>query len=402
MNIETLPLASIVLDPANARRHPAKNLETLKASLQRFGQQRPIVIDARSVVIAGNGTVMAARALGWTEIQVVRTALVARDAMAYAVADNRTAELAEWDEEALERILRELELQQFDVSQLGFDLKDFDDPKPAIETAPIVMPQTIVSEPGDLWECGGSRVLCGDSTMREHVLQLLDGKRASLMFTDPPYGVNYGDSNKSNAIRGDLSQAEIPISFSLAVESALDDHARVYVCGGSTNAMMYYKLFDRYLHQMPRLLVWVKEHFVMRHVGYHSQYELLYFGWKGKGGDPVYWYGDRKMSDVLSVARDREPLHPTQKPLALVEIAIRNSSAPGDIVFEPFAGSGSTLIAADAAGRRCFAMEIDASWCDVIVRRWEQFAGRKAKNLTRPAVVIPGDAALFQQQETKP
>ena len=398
--IETVPISSLMLDPANARRHPTKNLEALKASLARFGQQKPVVVDARGRVIAGNGTLTAARALGWSEIRVVRTALEGAEAAAFGVADNRTAELAEWDDDALERILRELELQRFDVSLLGFDMRDFAPQVPAVERGPVVMPEAVITEPGDLWKLGESRLLCGDATVCEDVTKLLAGERASLMFTDPPYGVNYGDSNKQNAIRGDMTQAEIPISFALAVEIALDDNARVYVCGGSTNFVMYWKIWDRYLHLQPRVLVWVKENFVLRHNNYHSQFELVYFGWKGKGGDPSFWYGDRKQADVLSIARDKEPLHPTQKPVALVDVAVRNSSAPGDVVFEPFAGSGSTLIAATAARRRCFALEIEPRWCDAIVRRYQALTQYQAENLTRPGVRVPmEDGSLFAKPE---
>jgi DNA modification methylase len=236
-------------------------------------------------------------------------------------------------------------------------------------------------KPGDILALGPHRLMCGDCTKREDVNELVaNAEKADMMFTDPPYGVNYGSSNKQNAIRGDITQAEIPISFNVSLD-VLDDNARIYVCGGQTNVQMYWKLWDHHLHAQPHLIVWVKDSFVMRSNNYHSQFELIYYGWKGVGGGAGFWFGERTDSDVWHVARDADRFHPTQKPVALVEKAITNSCPEHGLIYEPFAGSGATLIAAERLHRRCYAMEIDRAWCQRIVDRWEGLTGEKARLL---------------------
>jgi DNA modification methylase len=233
-------------------------------------------------------------------------------------------------------------------------------------------------------------LLCGDSTKRDDVARLMGGDRACLMVTDPPYGVAFGGDKGKNSISGDLTQAAIPLSFGLAVEEALDPDARVYLFGGSGNWTMYAGLFDFHLRMQVRPIVWAKEHFVLRPNHYHSQFEMVYYGWKGHGGANDLWFGDRKCSDLWQVSRqeaETEKVHPTQKPVEVCAIPIRNSSPPGGLVYEPFGGSGSTLIAAHMLGRRTRVMELDPKFCDVIVRRFARFA-----NIT-PERVLPDGAA---------
>jgi DNA modification methylase len=168
------------------------------------------------------------------------------------------------------------------------------------------------------------------------------------------------------------------VAFAVALEY-LDVDARLYLFGGSGNLSMYSGLFDAHLRQQVHIMVWVKESFVLRPNGYHSQFELVYFGWKGRGGDLVNWYGDRKMSDVWQVSRDSGlyRVHPTQKPVAVCSIPIRNSCEPGGLVYEPFGGSGSTLIAAHGLGRRARVLELDPHYVDVICRRFQEHTGEK-------------------------
>lgn len=247
-------------------------------------------------------------------------------------------------------------------------------------------PERIVVKVGDVWELGDHRILCGDATRVDDVDLLLGGERVDLLGTDPPYGVMYGQggSGKKNAIRGDLSQAAIPISFAVAVERALMENGRIYLCGGSTNLQMYWALFDHHLRMMPRLIVWAKESFIMRPNNYHSQFELIFYGWRGKGGDPKYWFSDRKgenASDVWQIPRDADPIHPTQKPVELMARMIRNSTPARGRILEPFAGGGSTCIAAEELGRTCLSIDIDPKWVQVTIDRWEATTGEKAKRL---------------------
>jgi hypothetical protein len=240
-------------------------------------------------------------------------------------------------------------------------------------------PTEAVTQPGDIWLLGEShRLLCGDATKREDVARLMEGARAPLMVTDPPYGVAYHANKKGKkaaSIHGDLTQAAIPLSFAVACEAALDDNARLYLFGGTANWPMYSSLFDHHLRMQPRPMIWVKEGFVLHPTHYHSQYETVFFGWKGSGGGPDYWYGDRKQSDVWTVSRDPDRVHPTQKPVEVCAIPIRYSAPPGGLVYEPFGGSGSTLIAAHMLDRGTRVIELDPKWCDVILRRFARFTG---------------------------
>jgi DNA modification methylase len=224
--------------------------------------------------------------------------------------------------------------------------------------------------------------VCGDSTERETYKQLLGDEIPDLLLTDPPYGVAYQD-RRGARVAGDLTQAAFPIALACSAE-VIGPDARLYVFCASDQLMMTDRVFNHLLGMRPRLLVWVKEGFVLRRAGYHGQYELVAFGWKGRGGGEAFWFGDRKQSDVLQISRDRDRFHPTQKPVALCEVLLRNSTPQGGAVLEPFAGSGSTLIAAERAGRRCFAIELDAALCDRIVQRWEALTGREATCDPRP------------------
>lgn len=218
------------------------------------------------------------------------------------------------------------------------------------------------------------RLLCGDSTDKNTVLRLLDGEKCQAVVTDPPYGVNVkGGKNKSN-IAGDLTQTVIPFSVEIAVQVATDDKARFYFFGGEGNIPMYHKLFERYLQQMPKMCIWVKDGFVLKQLGYHTQYELVFFGYKAGGGGAKHWYAGRTMaeaSDVWQYARDHAStyVHPTQKPIQLLCRPILNSTKEGDAVYEPFSGSGSTMIACHELGRRCYALDIDPQYVSATIRR---------------------------------
>jgi DNA modification methylase len=234
-----------------------------------------------------------------------------------------------------------------------------------------------------LWKLGDHRLMCADCTEESNVKLLFDSEKADMVFTDPPYGVNL-KSNGGKSIMGDLSQVLIPFSFDLSVNIATKDKAWFYFCGTSLNAAMYSKILNRYLFSIPQIIVWKKNGFVFRHNGYHSQFEFIFYGFKQGGGGR--WFGGRKeheASDVWEIKKDASKyyLHPTQKPVELPARAIRNSSDVGMIVYDPFCGSGSTLIACEDLKRRCYAIEIDPYYCDVIIKRWESATGKKAELL---------------------
>lgn len=389
MKTETVKIETIQFDPANARRHGEKNLGAIKASLARFGQQKPIVVDANGVCRAGNGTLAAAKALGWKEITIVRSPLAGAEATAYAIADNRSAELAEWDDDVLAQTLAALQIEDEELAvATGFDAKEIEAltaPTEVEEDEVPEPPAEPITKPGDLWILGNHRLLCGDSTKAEDVERLMNGAKADMVFTDPPYGVNIqGSKNGSpTMIAGDLTQTAIPFSFDLAVTIATADDARLYFCGGEGNLYLYQKLFEKHCRQLPRHLIWIKNGFTMKPNGYHNQYEIIFHGYKPGGGSLEKWYGARTedaASDCWRISRDAASSyeHPTQKPVALPARAISNSSPPSGLVYEPFGGSGSTILAAEQLGRKCYGMEISPQYCDVIVKRWETLTGKKA------------------------
>jgi len=389
--IEDIPCADLHNDPANVRKHGDQNLAAIKASLVRFGQQKPIVVNQDGVVVAGNGTLMAARALNWTTIKAIRTNLVGSEATAFAIADNRTAELAEWDESALHQQLAAIAIDDEELlAATGFDekqlakLADANSPEVIEEEIPEP-PANPITQPGDLWLLGKHRLLCGDSTKTKDVERLMNKKQADMVFTDPPYGVNVQGKRKGSTqmIAGDLTQTAIPFSFDLAVTLATKDDARLYFCGGEGNLYLYQKLFEKFCHSLPRHLIWMKNGFTMKPNGYHNQYEIIFHGFKTGGGGLNKWYGARTedaASDIWRISRDSSSTyeHPTQKPIALPARAISNSCPRDGLVYEPFGGAGSTFLASEQLGRICYGIEIDPKYCDVIVKRWETLTGQTA------------------------
>jgi DNA modification methylase len=409
--------------PGNARRG---NVAEIRKSLKRHGQYRSLVVrshDGKLTILAGNHTAAALEAEGHETARCEVIECSDDEARRINLADNRLGDIADDDPEDLALLLAALD---GDLDGTGWDVYDLDgladvledterpssaraasagtpraetegprEPGPDPDEVPEPPPGEPVTRLGDLWRIGGHMLLCGDSTRRDDVLRLMDGDRACIMVTDPPYGVAYHSSKKGDraaSIAGDLTQAAIPISFAVAVECALDADARLYLFGGSANWQMYASLFDHHLRMQVRPIVWAKEHFILRPNNYHSQFEMVYFGWKGKGGGADFWYTDRTKSDLWQVTRHEpgtERVHPTQKPVEVCAIPVRNSSPPGALVYEPFGGSGSTLIAAHLEGRRCRAMELDPRFCDVILRRFEQLAGITPERVLPDGTAVP-------------
>jgi DNA modification methylase len=373
--------------------NPRKNdkaVDVVAGSIQEFGFKNPIIVDRDNVIVAGHTRLLAARKLELEEVPVIRAEdLTEQQIKAFRLADNKTAEFAEWDMELLALELEGLDdiftgFNEVEIADiLGLDNEAQEDDFDAdAEAEKIIEPET---KPGDVWLLGRHRLMCGDATKKEDVERLMDGKKADMVFTDPPYGVNVkGGKGKGNTIAGDLTQTAIPFSFEICVKQATKDKARFYFCGGEGNIGLYFKLFERYLAQMPKLLIWVKNGFVLKQNGYHNQYELIFYGFKAGGGGKEYWYSGRtedEASDVWRVSRDASTsyLHPTQKPIELPARAIRNSSKAGDTIFDPFGGSGSTLIACEQLNRACYTMELDPVYVDVIKNRWEHLTGLKAE-----------------------
>jgi len=388
--VESVPIATLSQDPANARKHDDKNLEAIKASLRRFGQQKPIVVDSSNVVRAGNGTLAAATALGWESINVVQTDLQGSEATAYAIADNRTAELAEWDESVLAASLSSLaDVDETWLSDLQFSEKELaelvastqeqeiiEDEVPDLTTDPV-------TQTGDLWILGEHRLLCGDSTEAKEVGRLMNGKKADLWLTDPPYNVAYtGKTSAALTIENDSMSDDdfrkfLIKCFREAFE-ALKPGASFYIWHADSEGHNFRGAVHECEQTVRQCLIWAKNTMVMGRQDYQWKHEPCLYGWK-KGASHG-WYTDRKQTTVLEFERPtRSESHPTMKPVDLFAYQIGNSTAPQGLVFDSFLGSGTTLIAAEQLGRTCFGMELSPQYCDVIVERWEKLTGKKAR-----------------------
>lgn len=409
MAIEDASVDALAFDPANVRKHNERNLEAIKGSLQRFGQQKPIVVDAKGVVIAGNGTLAAAKALGWRTVKAVRSNLIGAEATAYAIADNRTAELAEWDDNALREQLAAIAIEDEDLlAATGFDAKDLAEldcaasPKITEDEAPEA-PEEPTTRPGDLYTLGRHRILCGDSTKPADVARLLAGAKMDLLLTDPPYNVNYeggtgmkiqNDSMPDEKFRAFLKDALAP-AF-----KALKPGAAWYVWHADSEGFNFRAAARDCGERTRQCLIWVKNSLVLGRQDYQWQHEPCLYGAKGPEapeltetvqrqhetaiygwteGAAHTWNNDRKQTTVLYFDRpSKSSDHPTMKPVALFAYLMQNSTPRDAAVYDPFMGSGTTLMAAEQLGRVAYGMELDPRFVDVIVRRWETMTGQKA------------------------
>ncbi len=377
---------------AEYKNNPRKNEEAVEAtakSIEAYGMNDPIIVDENKVILSGHTRLKALKKIGVSVAPVVVVDwLTEKEKAEFRIAHNSTAQIAQWDLTKLQA-----EIDKFNLDMLGYGLEEqlkeikksmaagrVEEDELAEENKPSAL-----CKPGEIWQLGEHRLMCGDSTDKPSVERLMNGKKVDMVFTDPPYGVSIrGGKGRAESIDGDMSMTVLPFAFAIAVEDVAKDKAHFYFCGGENNILMYEKLFDRYLRIMPKHLIWVKNSFIMKHVGYHNQYEIIFHGYK-KGGGGI-WYGGRKeeeASDVWKIKRDAVAsyLHPTQKPIEIPARAIRNSSPQGGLVYDGFGGSGSTLMACEQLGRICYMMEVDPKYCDVIIRRWEKFTEKQAKKI---------------------
>ena len=398
----TVQISTLTPDPANVRLHGTRSIEGIKGSLLRFGQQKPIVVDSRGVVIAGNGLLEAAKQLGWKRVAAVRADLAGVERTAFAIADNRIAELSSWDNDALQAMLSTLPQDAIEAS--GFteaELEAFaESPKPGgvqQDEAPEVLAKP-VSRKGDLWLLGENRLLCGDCTNEEDVQRLMGKKRAVLFATDPPYLVDYDGTNHPQSFTGGGSKdwsdsygttwddadgnSDLYDRFiAAAVKHAITPNAAWYCWHASRRQAMLEQAWNKAGAFVHCQIIWAKNRPVLTRTWYMWQHEPCLFGWI-KGKKPKDAKADRLSTvwahDTIPNGEER-PDHPTPKPVELFAEPMRQHTAKGDICFEPFSGSGTQLIAAEQLARRCFATEIEPRYVDVAVRRWEKLTGKPAK-----------------------
>ncbi|WP_394474894.1 site-specific DNA-methyltransferase [Ralstonia mannitolilytica] len=392
--IERWPTAKLVPYARNARTHSDAQVAQIAASIAEFGFTNPILAGSDGVIVAGHGRLAAAQKLGLELVPVVvLDHLTPTQRRALVIADNRIAENAGWDDELLRVELEALQVEGFDLDLTGFDadalaeLLAGDEPDGEGETDDDAVPEvseTPVSRPGDVWLLGGHRLLCGDATVAASYRTLLDGELVDMVFTDPPYNVNYANSakdkmrGKDRAILND-NLGDGFYDFLLAALTPTIAHCRggIYVAMSSSELDVLQAAFRAAGGKWSTFIIWAKNTFTLGRADYQRQYEPILYGWPE--GAQRHWCGDRDQGDVWSIKKpQKNDLHPTMKPVELVERAIRNSSRPGNVVLDPFGGSGTTLIAAEKSGRLARLIELDPKYVDVIVRRWQDWTGKQA------------------------
>jgi DNA modification methylase len=399
IQIEQIPIGELRPDPANPRRISDQELETLTRSIQEFGLIDPIIARREDkMVIGGHQRLLAARKLGYKTVPVVLTDLTVEQAHLLNIALNKIS--GSFDQELLARLLKELqETPNIDLSLSGFEddelkklLKSLDargkrerpenfDLDAAVKDAQ----NSPVAKPGDIWLLGEHRLAYGDSTDREAVQRLMVQSKAAMTFTDPPYNVNYGETmkdkirqNANKILNDNLGDAFEPF-LEKACKNLLEfTDGAVYICMSSSELHTLQKAFIAAGGHWSTFIIWAKNTFTIGRSDYQRQYEPILYGWRE--GVSHYWCRDRDQGDVWQVDKpSSNPLHPTMKPLALIERAIQNSSQSGDKVLDTFLGSGSTLIACERTGRICYGMELEPLYVDIARMRWEAFTGEKAK-----------------------
>ena len=403
-------ISDLKFDHKNARRRTDNSARLIKESLERYGAARSIVIDEDNRILAGNGTIEAAQALGLAKLKVVeasgdeiiavrRSGLSEDEKVGLALADNRAAELSDWDAEMLQQLSEEHDIAPwFEAEDLDELLKGAEQLDPVEgNTDPDEVPEAPedpITKPGDLWILGNHRLLCGDSTDVLAVERLMDGKKANLLVTDPPYNVALGmdetpeEAKKRNrrtdglTIQNDSMSDDDFRQFLRDVYSAADASmkpgATFYIWYAEPDANCAFRLAARDAGwKIRQCLIWNKNSLVMGRQDYHWKHEPCLYGWKD--GAAHFWASDRSQTTVLDFNKpSRNGEHPTMKPVELFQYQVENSSKKGGMVLDLFGGSGTTLIACEKTGRQARLMELDPRYCDVIVKRWEDFTGNKA------------------------
>jgi DNA modification methylase len=392
--IELWPIDRLRPYERNPRTHSDDQVDQIAASMVEFGWTNPVLVDEQGGVLAGHGRLLAARKLGLAEVPVIRFEhLTEAQKRAYLIADNQLALQAGWSEELLAEELAWLRGESFDLDLIGFDATEIErllalaDGKAGSADAEDEVPEPPedpVSRPGDLWLLGNHRLLCGDATVLADVERVLAGELADMTFCDPPYNVDYANSPKDK-LRGKhrpILNDALGGGFEAFLHDACINIISVtkgacYICMSSSELHTLQRAFAAAGGKWSTFVIWAKNTFTLGRADYQRQYEPILYGWPA--GHDRYWCGARDQGDVWFVDKPvRNDLHPTMKPVALVERAIRNSSKSRDIVLDPFGGSGSTLIACEKAGRQARLIELDPKYCDVIVHRWQEFSGGAA------------------------
>lgn len=402
--MKLVPIDRLVPYINNARTHSPEQINKLRSSLREFGFINPVIIDRDYGVIAGHGRILAAKEEGITEVPCVfADYLTEAQKKAYIIADNRMAMDAGWDEELLRVEIAALQAEAFDVSLTGFDPNEIDDLfkenlKGGLHDDDFdieaELKKPTFTKAGDVWTLGRHRLVCGDSTKKETYDILMDGKKANLVLTDPPYNVNY--EGTAGKIKNDHMANDAFYQFLLDaftnMEAVMADDASIYVFHADTEGLNFRRAFVDAGFYLSGCCIWKKNSLVLGRSPYQWIHEPVLFGWKKSGKHA--WYAGRKETTVWEYDKPKKNAdHPTMKPIALLAYPIMNSSMTGTIVLDPFGGSGSTLIACEQSDRTCYTVELDEKFCDVIVKRYIEQVG------SPDGVTVQRDGVTFRFDE---
>lgn len=403
-NVELWPFDKLIPYSRNPRTHSDAQIAQIAASIAEFGFNNPILVDTNAGIIAGHGRLLAARKLQLTEVPViVLDHLTEAQKSAYILADNQLALKAGWDETLLAAELAALQHDDFDISLIGFENEELarllaaqnaTDGLCDEDAAPPV-PQTPTSQLGDLWLLGRHRLLCGDSTDEQTVSRVLGSVKPTLLVTDQPYGVEYdpewrkragvNNSNRMGKVRND-DRSDWREAWALFPGDV------AYVWHGALHASTVSDSLESCGFEIRSQIVWAKPSLVMGRGHYHWQHEPCWYAVRGTG----HWNGDRKQSTLWHIEnrnQDAETVHSTQKPVECMRRPIINNSSPGQAIYEPVSGSGTTIIACEKEARTALAIELEPAYVDVAVTRWQNFTGKQA--------VLDGDGRSFDEIKTE-
>jgi DNA modification methylase len=392
--IEPWPIDQLRPYERNPRTHSETQVDQIAASMVEFGWTNPVLVDEQGGILAGHGRLHAARKLGLAEVPVIRFEhLSEAQKRAYLIVDNQLTLNSAWDDALLAEELAWLRDERFDLDLVGLDatelerllaIADGESESDGAEDEVPEPPEDPVSKPGDLWVLGNHRLLCGDATVLADVERALGGKLADMTFCDPPYNVDYANSPKDK-LRGkhrpimndNLGGGFEAFLYDACVNLLSVTKGACYVCMSSSELHTLQRAFTAAGGRWSTFVIWAKNTFTLGRADYQRQYEPILYGWKD--GAEHYWCGARDQGDVWFFDKPvRNDLHPTMKPVALVERAIRNSSKTRDLVLDPFGGSGSTLIACEKTRRHARLMELDPKYVDTIILRWQAWTGEQA------------------------
>lgn len=405
LEIVYLPVEALTPYEKNARKHQSKDVEVIKKSIQEFGFKDPIGIWGKNnIIVEGHGRLLAAKELGFKDVPCIRLDdLSDEQRKAYALAHNRSAEMSEWDIDTLDEELRALE-SEFDLSALGFnDFLDKESEEELIQDddfdPDLFMEEESASQPGDIYFLGRHRLICGDSSNRTIIEDLMDGEKADLLLTDPPYNVDYeGKTAEKLKIENDkMSNDEYRVKLATCFKNAdrvMKDGASFYIWFADKKSYWVHGAIMDANWEVRQMPVWNKDSMVLGRNHYHFKHEPCYYGWKE--GAASTFVDDRTLTTVWDFDRPKRSLeHPTMKPIPLFTFIIHNSSKKGDNVLDIFAGSGTTIIACEETGRTGYCVEKDPHYVDVIVKRYLRYKGSaEGCSLIRKGEILELDKSL--------